>query len=155
MPTIYPAELKVKTIRRYEKGESIKVLSQEMHISQSTLYQRTAKSFNLLQRPGKTVYYFQKTCWTIAEIQCKTIFLRDGKITGSRRCWILFLPIQTGEGLLKRLHFLAAFSQEREEAYLALQWGASPPDAKRHHGRLRMRTSHFIGKQCLSFAEEY
>lgn len=39
MPTTYPAELKVKTIRRYEKGESIKVLSQELHISQSTLCQ--------------------------------------------------------------------------------------------------------------------
>lgn len=39
MPTTYPIELKVKTIRRYEKGESIKALSQELHISQSTLYQ--------------------------------------------------------------------------------------------------------------------
>ena len=39
MPTTYPTELKVKTIRRYEKGESIKALSQELHISQSTLYQ--------------------------------------------------------------------------------------------------------------------
>ena len=39
MPTPYPIELKGKTIRRYEKGESIKVLSQELHISQSTLYQ--------------------------------------------------------------------------------------------------------------------
>lgn len=37
MPTTYPAEFKVKTIRRYEKGESIKTLSQELHISQSTL----------------------------------------------------------------------------------------------------------------------
>lgn len=39
MPTTYPAELKVKTIRRYENGECIKMLSQELHISQSTLYQ--------------------------------------------------------------------------------------------------------------------
>lgn len=39
MPNAYPAELKIKTIRRYEKGESIKTLSQELHISQSTLYQ--------------------------------------------------------------------------------------------------------------------
>ena len=39
MPTIYPTELKVKTIRRYERGESIKALSEELHISQSTLYQ--------------------------------------------------------------------------------------------------------------------
>jgi len=39
MPTTYPTELKVKTIRRYEKGESIKTLSQELYIAQSTLYQ--------------------------------------------------------------------------------------------------------------------
>ena len=39
MPITYSTELKVKTIRRYEKGESIKALSQELHISQSTLYQ--------------------------------------------------------------------------------------------------------------------
>lgn len=39
MPTTYPTELKDKTIRRYEKGESIKALSEELHISQSTLYQ--------------------------------------------------------------------------------------------------------------------
>ena len=38
MPTTYPVELKVKAMRRYEKGEPIKVLSQELHISQSTLY---------------------------------------------------------------------------------------------------------------------
>ncbi len=34
MPTTYPTGLKVKTIRRYEKGESIKVLNEELHISQ-------------------------------------------------------------------------------------------------------------------------
>ena len=39
MPTTYPTELRVKTICRYEKGESIKALSEELHISQSTLYQ--------------------------------------------------------------------------------------------------------------------
>jgi len=38
MPTTYPTELKVQTIRSYEKGESIKALSEELHISQSTLY---------------------------------------------------------------------------------------------------------------------
>lgn len=39
MPTTYPTEIKAKIIRRYEKGEAIKALSQELHISQSTLYQ--------------------------------------------------------------------------------------------------------------------
>lgn len=38
MPITYPTEFKIKTIRRYEKGESIKTLSQELHIAQSTLY---------------------------------------------------------------------------------------------------------------------
>lgn len=38
MPITYPTELKIKTMRRYEKGESIKSLSKELHIAQSTLY---------------------------------------------------------------------------------------------------------------------
>lgn len=38
MPTEYPMEFKRKAIARYKKGESIKALSQELHISQSTLY---------------------------------------------------------------------------------------------------------------------
>ena len=38
MPVTYPDKLKVSVIRRYENGESIKALSQELHISQSTLY---------------------------------------------------------------------------------------------------------------------
>ena len=38
MPMEYPAEVKRKVIRRREKGESIKDLSQELHIAQSTIY---------------------------------------------------------------------------------------------------------------------
>lgn len=38
MPIKYPTEFKVKAIRRYEKGESIKELCKELNISQSTLY---------------------------------------------------------------------------------------------------------------------
>jgi transposase-like protein len=38
MPATYPIEFKRQVIRRYEKGESIKSLSQELHISQSTIY---------------------------------------------------------------------------------------------------------------------
>ena len=53
MPTTYPVELKVKTIRRYEKGESIKALSQELHISQSTLYQWREK-YCSIQTPNRT-----------------------------------------------------------------------------------------------------
>ena len=38
MPIKYTTEFKVKEIRRYEKGESIKELCKELNISQSTLY---------------------------------------------------------------------------------------------------------------------
>lgn len=53
MPTTYPTELKVKTIRRYEKGESIKALSQKLHISQSTLYQ-WRKEYCSIKAPNRT-----------------------------------------------------------------------------------------------------
>ncbi|MGM9661945.1 MAG: IS3 family transposase [Oscillospiraceae bacterium] len=53
MPTTYPTELKVKTIRRYENGESIKALSQELHISQSTLYQ-WRKEYCSIELPNRT-----------------------------------------------------------------------------------------------------
>ena len=53
MPTTYPTELKVKTIRRYEKGESIKSLSEELHISQSSLYQWRNK-YCSVQTPART-----------------------------------------------------------------------------------------------------
>lgn len=53
MPTTYPTELKVKTIRRYEKDESIKALSQELHISQSTLYQ-WRKEYCSIKTPSRT-----------------------------------------------------------------------------------------------------
>ena len=38
MSTKYSAEFKKQTIQRYEKGVSIKVLSQELGVSQSTIY---------------------------------------------------------------------------------------------------------------------
>lgn len=53
MPTTYPTELKVKTIRRYEKGESIKSLSEELHIAQSTLYQ-WRKEYCSVKTPNRT-----------------------------------------------------------------------------------------------------
>ena len=53
MPTTYPTELKVKTIRRYEKGESIKALSHELHISQSTLCQWW-KEYCSIKAPNRT-----------------------------------------------------------------------------------------------------
>ena len=38
MPIEYPMEFKRQVIQRYQKGESIKNLSQELHIAQSTIY---------------------------------------------------------------------------------------------------------------------
>jgi hypothetical protein len=38
MPATYPTAVKRQVIQRYEKGESIKSLSQELLISQSTIY---------------------------------------------------------------------------------------------------------------------
>ena len=35
MPKEYPAEFKTKIIKRYQKGESIQSLSQELHIALS------------------------------------------------------------------------------------------------------------------------
>ena len=53
MPTAYPTEFKIKTIRRYEKGASIKAQSQELHIAQSTLYQ-WRNTYCSIQTPDRT-----------------------------------------------------------------------------------------------------
>ena len=53
MPTTYSTELKIKTVHRYEKGESIKSLSEELHIAQSTLYQ-WRKEYCSSKTPNRT-----------------------------------------------------------------------------------------------------
>lgn len=53
MPTEYSAEFKRKVIKRYESGEAIKSLSQELHISQSTLY-HWRKEYCSIQTPART-----------------------------------------------------------------------------------------------------
>ena len=53
MPIEYPVDFKRKIIRRYEKGESIKELSQEFHIAQSTIY-HWRKLFCSIQTPQHT-----------------------------------------------------------------------------------------------------
>lgn len=53
MPTQYQAEFKRKVIKRYENGESIKSLSQDLHISQSTLY-HWRKAYCSIQTPART-----------------------------------------------------------------------------------------------------
>lgn len=53
MPKRYSEEFKHKVIQRYEKGESIKDLSQEFHIAQSTIY-HWRKLFCSIQTPQHT-----------------------------------------------------------------------------------------------------
>lgn len=53
MPTEYPAEFKRKVIKRYENGESIKSLNEELHISQSTIY-HWRKLYCSIQTPQRT-----------------------------------------------------------------------------------------------------
>lgn len=53
MPIKYPVEFKRKVIRCYEKGESIKDLSQKLNIAQSTIYQ-WRKLYCSIQTPQRT-----------------------------------------------------------------------------------------------------
>ena len=53
MSTKYSAEFKKQTIQRYEKGVSIKILSQELGVSQSTIYQ-WRKQYCSIQTPNRT-----------------------------------------------------------------------------------------------------
>ena len=53
MPAEYPDEFKQRIIRRYEKGESIKNLSQELNIAQSTIY-HWRKVYCSIQTPQHT-----------------------------------------------------------------------------------------------------
>ena len=53
MPIKYPVEFRVKVVHRYEKGESIKSLSEELNLSQSTLYQ-WRKTYCSIQTPNRT-----------------------------------------------------------------------------------------------------
>ena len=50
MPNKYQPDFKCKVIKRYEKGESIKSLSQELNIAQSTIYQ-WCKQYCSIQTP--------------------------------------------------------------------------------------------------------
>lgn len=53
MSTTYPAEFKPEIIQRYEKGEFLAALSQDLHIVQSTLYQ-WRKQYCAIQTPTHT-----------------------------------------------------------------------------------------------------
>ena len=62
MPKKYPDEFKVKAIRRYEKGESMQSLCQELHISQSTL----AELQGLGADPAKHLVISSLSAWFLA-----------------------------------------------------------------------------------------
>lgn len=53
MPIEYPMEFRRQVIQRYQKGESIKNLSQELHIAQSTIY-HWRKLYCTIQTPQRT-----------------------------------------------------------------------------------------------------
>ena len=53
MPAQYSDEFKRTVIQRYEKDESIKNLSQELHIAQNTIY-RWRKLYHSTQTPQRT-----------------------------------------------------------------------------------------------------
>lgn len=53
MPIEYPMEFKRKVIHRFEEGESIKTLSQELNITQSTIY-HWRKLYCTIQMPQRT-----------------------------------------------------------------------------------------------------
>lgn len=47
MPTTYPTDIKAEIIRRYEKCEFIKSLSEELHLFKSALYLRCKDSCSI------------------------------------------------------------------------------------------------------------
>ena len=98
MPSTYPTELKVKTIRRYEKGESIKALSQELHISQSTLYQ-WRKEYCSIEMPDRS--------YTPAEFSAmnrKLKKLEHYMEIIQRSCYLSSVPLQKKLATLEELY---------------------------------------------------
>jgi putative transposase len=53
MPTEYPIEFKRKVMKRYENGESLKNLSEELHVALTTLY-RWRKSHCTIRTQNRT-----------------------------------------------------------------------------------------------------
>lgn len=52
MPTQYPKEFKLKTVARYERGEAISAICQNINISQGTLY-RWIKEYRSIHMPQR------------------------------------------------------------------------------------------------------
>lgn len=65
MPKKYPLEFKKQAIRRYEKGESIPALCQELHVSQSTFY-HWRNQYRSIQTSAHTRTYLVETVTKIS-----------------------------------------------------------------------------------------
>ena len=98
MPTTYPTELKVKTICRYEKGESIKTLSEELHVSPSTLYQRR-KEYCSIKTPTRTYTptEFDAVCRRLQKLEHQMEIIRQSGFLSS-------VPLQSKLETLEELY---------------------------------------------------
>lgn len=98
MPTTYPTEFKVKIIHRYERGESIKALSEELHISQSTLYQ-WRKEYYSIKTPTRTYTptEFDAVCRRLQKLEHQMEIIR-------RSGYLSSVPLQSKLAILEELY---------------------------------------------------
>ncbi len=77
MPTTYPTEFKIETIRRYKKGESIQALSEELRIAQSTLY-KWRKEYCTIETPHRayTPKEFDAVCRQLQKLEHEMAVIR-------------------------------------------------------------------------------
>ena len=105
MPKEYPAEFKAKIIKRYQKGESIQSLSQELHIAQSTLYD-WRREYCSIKTANRT--YTPKEFDTLSRrLEKLEHELEIIRLTG----YILNVPLQ------KKLVFLESLYQKPDNPY--------------------------------------
>lgn len=105
MPKEYPAEFKTKIIKRYQKGESIQSLSQELHIAQSTLYD-WRREYCSIKTANRT--YTPKEFDTLSRrLEKLEHELEIIRLTG----YILNVPLQ------KKLVFLESLYQKPDNPY--------------------------------------
>ena len=98
MPVTYPTELKIKVIRRYEKGESIKSLSQELHVSQNTIYQ-WRKDYYSIQTSNRTYTprEFDAICRRLQKLEHEVEIIR---LTG----YLDQIPLQRKLATLEKIY---------------------------------------------------
>ena len=101
MPTEYPADFKQKAMKRYQNGESIKALSQELHIAQGTLY-RWRKEYCSIQGANRT--YTPKEFDAISRRSTK--LEHEMEIIRLSQC-ITSIPLQKRLSILENLYHQA------------------------------------------------